>query len=88
MLTPYLTTHLNRRLTFGKNYKNQQVFDSLWSSNYTSIMLPENTKKDLVEFSNILLLLRGSFDLDSHYASLIEKSGVLIEYLKKEFGLD
>jgi len=86
-LTPFLNKNfdLSFRLTVGS--ENRPTFDSLWQNHSLSFPDIVPSTKEMLEFKNMLIAIRGSYNLNFFYPKLKKKCEMLITQLKSSFHI-
>jgi len=87
-LTPFINKNLDKKILL-KNYKNdRRLFDSIWLKEITPDHFLSGQKNIEIEFRNMLIGIRGSYNLDYFYPLLKDKAAELINFLQKEYHLN
>jgi hypothetical protein len=86
-LTPFINKNLDKQFLLANYKKDRHVFDSLWQFHPMPNSMLSGESNAILEFKNMLVGFRTSYDLKRWYIVLKNKSIALIKIFEKEYDL-
>jgi len=84
-LTPFINKILDKQLLLKGFTNDRRRFDSMWLNSPAPAHFLNDQKDTQIEFRNMLISIRSSYNLDFFYPLLKDKAVQLINLLQKEY---